>query len=863
VTIYTVSVVLHSVLGVAVLGLTLLGLSTGKTLLWWLRAGIAVVAAELALLGFIVFQPLVAQQTVATSETAIDMPAYNYQPWHRLPVQYDGRVMPFETACRQVVKQITGRSKFQNTGKPESIDAVAVVLQWMFLNGTSHREEFVDWENYPFILCPHWDLRQKIYAHLEAQGQELTQEQRYGKYISPADLRTSKGFQELLAQAMEEHRKDAEKASQNMSPEMRKAEEVNGRLELFDSIAQNNPPGGRRMEAHPDPFRFVALDRVAGGALFSRGELVDIEKDPNQAEGVDPGKWREEMKDRLGRDPHLYIKPELQQRLRQFQDDLKAGNYEKDFEELVTAQQEWREKQLKIIENLQKDPDKAALNQFLFGEVLASEEDKEHARRVLRGIGNDKMKPEEMDAAILKGLRQFLVERDAEVLDNLRTRVREALKQRYHPEDVKYRMLHLDYLEARFPNVYRESAAWQKFPRPDVDRLLDNYATLREAYRSGDANQFESASDSYFRLLDEISTKYAGVYPGADTPEVRLAGLFHGRPPANPAWSLLDVERQYNRYEPFQWAWVLMLLSVAFFIGFLAVKSRITYWIGIAIFLASLGLQVFGFYSRIVIAGRPPVSNMYETLIWVPFMSSIFALALELVYRRGVIALAGGVVTTLGLIVSDQLPVELGAKISSLQPVLRSNYWLTIHVLTIVSSYAGGTLAWGLGNISLALLAFGNPRRDLLKTLAQFSYRAMQIAVLLLAAGTFLGGWWAADSWGRFWGWDPKEVWALIALVCYVIPLHMRYIGWVKDFGLAVSAVLCYAFIVFSWYGVNFVLAAGLHAYGFGSGSPWIIGWFALLNLEYVLVASLLYLRKSQAPKSASLTEASEQLVQV
>jgi hypothetical protein len=183
--------------------------------------------------------------------------------------------------------------------------------------------------------------------------------------------------------------------------------------------------------------------------------------------------------------------------------------------------------------------------------------------------------------------------------------------------------------------------------------------------------------------------------------------------------------------------------------------------------------------------------------------------------------------------------------------VLRSNYWLTVHVLTIVSSYAGGTLAWGLANITLAMMAFGKGRRETLHTLSQFTYRAMQIAVLLLAAGTFLGGWWAAESWGRFWGWDPKEVWALIALVCYVIPLHARYIGWVKDFGLAVSAVVCYAAIVMCWYGVNFVLGAGLHSYGFGGGGPWWVFWAGLINIEWVIIASMLYLHRQTASKLA------------
>ena len=213
------------------------------------------------------------------------------------------------------------------------------------------------------------------------------------------------------------------------------------------------------------------------------------------------------------------------------------------------------------------------------------------------------------------------------------------------------------------------------------------------------------------------------------------------------------------------------------------------------------------------------------------------------------IAIGGALVATISLVLADQLPLALDPKINPLVPVLRSNFWLTIHVLVIVSSYAGGTLAWGLANIALVLIVFGRDNaRATIKTLSHFTYRALQIAVLLLAAGTFLGGWWAAYSWGRFWGWDPKETGALIALVCYVIPLHMRYIGWIKDFGLAVAAIVCYAAILMSWYGVNFVLGAGLHSYGFGGGGDGWVYWASLLNIEWVLAATLIYWRKQAMP---------------
>ena len=105
-----------------------------------------------------------------------------------------------------------------------------------------------------------------------------------------------------------------------------------------------------------------------------------------------------------------------------------------------------------------------------------------------------------------------------------------------------------------------------------------------------------------------------------------------------------------------------------------------------------------------------------------------------------------------------------------------------------------------------------------IKPLSNFIYRVMQVGVLLVAAGTILGGVWADYSWGRFWGWDPKEVWALITLLVYLVPLHGRFAGWVNTFGLVVASVACFGSVMMAWYGVNFVLGVGLHSYGFVEG---------------------------------------------
>jgi ABC-type transport system involved in cytochrome c biogenesis permease subunit len=284
-------------------------------------------------------------------------------------------------------------------------------------------------------------------------------------------------------------------------------------------------------------------------------------------------------------------------------------------------------------------------------------------------------------------------------------------------------------------------------------------------------------------------------------------------------------------------------------------------------------------------------------------------------------------------------PEILNPRIGSITAVLRNNYWLTIHVLTIVSSYGAGALVWGLGNLAMLYYLFGRYRRETVAvstlsekhrpalqgvtaeqtsepsektpvgkdgvfsrlktagrglapgqikqtlaaglqtfgsgdahleharvlppkdtlTLANFGYKGMQVAVLLLAAGTILGGLWADVSWGRFWDWDPKEVWALISLLVYLVFLHGRYAGWVGTFGTNAGSVLCFQAIMMSWYGVNFVLPkfhgwlngtgessmVGLHSYGSGDGGLIWVGTACGLNVLLVVVAWARYVMET------------------
>jgi ABC-type transport system involved in cytochrome c biogenesis permease subunit len=362
-------------------------------------------------------------------------------------------------------------------------------------------------------------------------------------------------------------------------------------------------------------------------------------------------------------------------------------------------------------------------------------------------------------------------------------------------------------------------------PVSSVRQVLSAYTDLQSAYYRGESVEFAAASERFLAVVESVHRSFAGA-PGTDT---------------------ITLELWYNEANPFRKAWVAGVVSALLLGGSLLVGRRwnraglVLYLLGLAGCAGALACAVVGFYCRVGIASRPPVGNMYETILWVAFLTAGLGLVLEGFYRARVIALAAALVSALGFLVADQLPLTFSPALQPLQAVLRSNYWLIVHVLTIVSSYAPFALAWGLGNLELGLLLFAPGRRDLIATLSHFCYRCIQVGVLLLFLGTMLGGFWAAESWVRFWGWDPKEVWALVALLCYLIPLHARYVGWLGDFGLAVCSVVCFASVVMAWYGVNFVLGAGLHSYGFGSGSHTGVYLAGLINLSLVVHGSLRY----------------------
>jgi len=332
------------------------------------------------------------------------------------------------------------------------------------------------------------------------------------------------------------------------------------------------------------------------------------------------------------------------------------------------------------------------------------------------------------------------------------------------------------------------------------------------AFTGNDPAKFKSAGD---QLASELQTLAGAQYPSLHT---------------------LELETQYNAFKPFRKAWIWLLLAGILFAISTGMKSSIPYAIAWLALIVGFILHTYGLYLRVAIAGRPPVSNMYESVNYMGWGVVLFAAIFELIYRQRIFALCGTIMGVIVLILADMLPFDSG--ISPLVPVLRSNYWLIIHVLTIVISYSAFALAMMLAHFALGFYLFAPQKTETLRSTNTFIYRSLQVGVLLLAAGTILGGVWANESWGRFWGWDPKETWALISLLGYLAILHARLVGLIGPFGLAICSIVGFQLILMTWYGVNFILASGLHSYGFGSGgTEYIIGYLGIEALFMAVVA--------------------------
>lgn len=294
----------------------------------------------------------------------------------------------------------------------------------------------------------------------------------------------------------------------------------------------------------------------------------------------------------------------------------------------------------------------------------------------------------------------------------------------------------------------------------------------------------------------------------------------------------------FNQMQPFYNAMVIYVLA-----GLLAIFS----WFNLsetlrraAVWLTALAffIHTTGLIYRMVLEGRPPVTNLYSSAIFIGWGACLLGLVLEKFHKNGigVVTLAGIGFTT--LIIAQNLALD-GDTMEMMRAVLDTNFWLATHVVAVTTGYASTFVA---GFLALIYILRGVFTRTLdaaaAKSLVRMIYGIVCFATLFSFIGTVLGGIWADQSWGRFWGWDPKENGALIIVLWNALILHLRWGGMIRERGLVCCAIFGNIVTSWSWFGVN-MLGIGLHSYGFMAAAFWWLLAFVLSQIALILLGLL------------------------
>ena len=370
-------------------------------------------------------------------------------------------------------------------------------------------------------------------------------------------------------------------------------------------------------------------------------------------------------------------------------------------------------------------------------------------------------------------------------------------------------------------------------PKPELSDSMRAYANMSGAFAANDPDKFNAA------LRD-------------------LRSLFVSGQPQ--AVGKARAEVFFNQMEPFYNAMVIYILAgllVCFYWFNLAeTLRRSAVWL---LWLA-FAIHTTGLIYRMVLEGRPPVTNLYSSAIFIGWGACLLGLILEKFHKNGIGAIVSAGIGFVTLIIAHHLAVE-GDTMEMMRAVLDTNFWLATHVVAVTVGYASTFVAGFLGLIYILLGVFTTrlktevarnpatgiaatankttpPGDDFGKSISRMIYGIVCFATLFSFVGTVLGGIWADQSWGRFWGWDPKENGALIIVLWNALILHLRWGGIIRQRGLATCAVFGNIVTAWSWFGVN-MLGIGLHSYGFTEAAfKWLV-LFVVSQLGFIALGSL------------------------
>ncbi len=304
-----------------------------------------------------------------------------------------------------------------------------------------------------------------------------------------------------------------------------------------------------------------------------------------------------------------------------------------------------------------------------------------------------------------------------------------------------------------------------------------------------------------------------------------------------PSVNQLKVEQLYISYP-----WILMItLLYAIGLLFLAL-NRHFFKLGLVCFFIGFLGHTSLLLVRCYILNRPPVANMFETTLYVPWIAVCLCLIFYWIFRYSFLLYGGGLTAIILLTVQELIGVS--QSLDPIQAVLDSQFWLMIHVLLVVGSYGVFILGGLLAHFYIFSWLKQQKETPSMKNIVKIVLQTLYIGTMALILGTILGGIWAAQSWGRFWDWDPKESWAFISSCYYLAVIHAYRFGYLGRFGLMLASIGGLIFISFTWYGVNYLLGTGMHSYGFGSGGEGYYLSYVGVEVFLILLSLSLFHKK-------------------
>jgi ABC-type transport system involved in cytochrome c biogenesis permease subunit len=368
---------------------------------------------------------------------------------------------------------------------------------------------------------------------------------------------------------------------------------------------------------------------------------------------------------------------------------------------------------------------------------------------------------------------------------------------------------------------------------PPLDQSSEWCSVGQSLLRSVASGEIQPTVLEYARIGDAYRARDHATF----NQQVDLLANWFAKEKPNAA-KRTSFEFLFNRLQPFSQSMAIyvlaFLLACGSWLGWNRTLNRSAFYL----LLLALAIHTFGLFSRMYLQERPPVTNLYSSAIFIGWGAVIVSLILERIYRDGIGAACAGAIAFVTLIIAHHLAGS-GDTLEMLQAVLDTNIWLATHVVAITTGYSAMFLA---GMLAIIYVIRGVFTKSLTKvtadSLTRMTYGVVCFATLFSFVGTVLGGIWADQSWGRFWGWDPKENGAVLIVLWCAITLHARWGGFIRQRGLMVMAIFGNIVTSFSWFGVN-MLGVGLHSYGFMQKAfPWLLG-FMISQLALITIASM------------------------